>query len=101
VSDPVDLARDRLKQVVDPEAALNIVDLGLVYDIRRKDDALEIDMTFTTEACPVGPSLLAEMREVLKDLPGIARVDINVVFDPPWSPERISPDGRALLEGGD
>ena len=85
----------------DLEAALNIVDLGLVYDIRRKDDALEIDMTFTTEACPVGPSLLAEMREVLKDLPGIARVDINVVFDPPWSPERISPDGRALLEGGD
>jgi metal-sulfur cluster biosynthetic enzyme len=101
VSDPVDLARDMLKQVVDPEAALNIVDLGLVYDIRRRGDALEVDMTFTTEACPVGPSLLAEMREVLKDLPGIARVDINVVFDPPWSPERISPDGRALLEGGD
>jgi metal-sulfur cluster biosynthetic enzyme len=101
VSDPVDLARDMLKQVVDPEAALNIVDLGLVYGIRRRGDALEVDMTFTTEACPVGPSLLAEMREVLKDLPGIARVDINVVFDPPWSPERISPDGRALLEGGD
>ena len=101
MSDPVDLARDMLKQVVDPEAALNIVDLGLVYDIRRRGDALEVDMTFTTEACPVGPSLLAEMREVLKDLPGIARVDINVVFDPPWSPERISPDGRALLEGGD
>lgn len=101
MTDPIDQARDKLKQVVDPEAALNIVDLGLVYDIRRTGDALEVDMTFTTEACPVGPSLLAEMREALRDLDGISRVDINVVFDPPWSPERITPDGRAVLEGGD
>lgn len=99
MTDPIDIARDMLKQVIDPEAGLNIVDLGLIYDIRRKGDALEIDMTFTTEACPVGPSLLAEVQEALKDVEGIVRVDVNVVFDPPWSPERISPEGRALLEG--
>jgi len=99
MTDPIDIARDMLKQVIDPEAGLNIVDLGLIYDIRRKGDALEIDMTFTTEACPVGPSLLAEVQEVLKDVQGIARVDVDVVFDPPWSPERISPEGRALLDG--
>lgn len=99
MTDPIDIARDMLKQVIDPEAGLNIVDLGLIYDIRRKGDALEIDMTFTTEACPVGPSLLAEVQEALKDVQGIARVDVDVVFDPPWSPERISPEGRALLDG--
>lgn len=99
MTDPIDLARDKLKQVVDPEAGLNIVDLGLIYDIRRKDDVLEIDMTFTTEACPVGPALLDEVRQVLGQVEGIARAEVNVVFDPPWSPDLITPDGRALLEG--
>ena len=97
MSDIVDRARDALKSVVDPEAGLNIVDLGLVYDITVEDGRLVGLITFTTEACPVGPSLANEAERALASVAGATPVEIRVTFDPPWTPERITPDGRALL----
>lgn len=97
VSDIVDRARDALKSVMDPEAGLNIVDLGLVYDIMLEDGRLVALITFTTEACPVGPRLAEEAERALAAAAGSVPVEIRVTFDPPWTPERITPDGRALL----
>jgi metal-sulfur cluster biosynthetic enzyme len=97
VTDIVDRARDALKSVFDPEAGLNIVDLGLVYDIVVEDGRLVALITFTTEACPVGPRLAEEAERALASVAGGLPVEIRVTFDPPWTPERITPDGRALL----
>lgn len=97
MSDIVDRARDALKSVVDPEAGLNIVDLGLVYDIAVEDGRLVALITFTTEACPVGPRLADEAERALVSAAGAMPVEVRITFDPPWTPERITPDGRALL----
>jgi metal-sulfur cluster biosynthetic enzyme len=97
LSDIVDRARDALKSVMDPEAGLNIVDLGLVYDIAVENGRLVAVITFTTEACPVGPRLAREAEHALAAVAGPLPVEIRVTFDPPWTPERITPDGRALL----
>ena len=97
MSDLVDRAGDALKSVVVPEAGMNIVDLGLVYDVAVENGRLVALITFTTEACPVGPRLAAEAERALAAVAGPAPVEIRVTFDPPWTPERITPDGRALL----
>ncbi len=97
MSDLVDRARDALKAVLDPEAGLNIVDLGLLYDLRLDNGRQVAVMTYTTEACPVGPSLAAEAEHALASVAGGQAVEVQVTFDPPWAPERITADGRALL----
>lgn len=97
MSDLAERARDALKSVVDPEAGLNIVDLGLVYDIAIENGRLVAVITFTTEACPAGPRLAAEAGRAVEAVAGAVPVEIRVTFDPPWTPERITPDGRALL----
>ena len=95
--DIVDRARDALKFVMDPEAGLNIVDLGLVYDLALEDGTLVALITFTTEACPVGPRLAEEAERALAAVAGSVPVEVRITFDPPWTPERITPDGRSLL----
>ena len=97
MSDILDRARDALKTVIDPEAGLNIVDLGLVYDLAEEDGRLVALITFTTEACPVGPRLAGEAEHALAAIAGSMPVEVRITFDPPWTPERITPDGRALL----
>lgn len=97
MSDLADAARDALRRIDDPEAGINIVDLGLIYDVSVVDGRVRVLMTFTTEACPVGPTLAAAAEEALASLPGNPPVDIEITFDPPWTPERITPEGRALL----
>jgi metal-sulfur cluster biosynthetic enzyme len=97
MSDIVDRARDALKSVLDPEVGLNIVDLGLVYDLALEDGRLIALITFTTEACPAGPRLAAEAERTLASAAGDVPVEVRITFDPPWTPERISADGRALL----
>jgi metal-sulfur cluster biosynthetic enzyme len=96
--DLTDRARDALKQVLDPEAGINIVDLGLICDIRETgESSLTIDMTFTTEACPAGPYLMQAAETAVSALSGVDAVDMVLVFDPPWTPDRITADGRSLL----
>ena len=88
-----------LKEVIDPELAINIVDLGLVYDIRIDETLrrIAIDMTLTTHACPLGDVIFENMYEVLKTRLPEYEVDLQVVWDPPWTPERLSEAGREAL----
>jgi metal-sulfur cluster biosynthetic enzyme len=86
-----------LKNVVDPELGINIVDLGLVYGIDVYDDRVYITYTLTTMGCPIGPMIEMEMQRFLADVPGIERVDAEMVFRPPWTPEMMSEEAKAAL----
>ena len=90
-----------LKTCYDPEIPVNIVDLGLIYDMKisQLNDGSRIDvkMTLTAQGCGMGGSIAADARNKLLDLPGVVEADVQVVWDPPWTPEKISPEGRALL----
>ncbi len=87
-----DHVREQLKQVIDPELFVNIVDLGLIYvvDIQRNDDGthnVAVEMTMTSPMCPAGPQLVADSRKAIESMNGVAAVDIKVVMDPPWTPK--------------
>jgi metal-sulfur cluster biosynthetic enzyme len=90
-------ARETLKQIEDPEIGLNIVDLGLVYDVEVIDKKIYVRMTLTSPGCPVGPQILNGAKMVLQDLEDVEDVDIELVWEPFWSPERINPEYRAIL----
>lgn len=98
MTDLTDLARDALKQVYDPEAGINIVDMGLVYDIATQGSDLHVTMTFTTEGCPAGPFLVDQVEHALLNIDGVTGATISITFDPPWTPEMISADGREVLQ---
>jgi metal-sulfur cluster biosynthetic enzyme len=92
-----DQVKEALRQIEDTELGLNIVDLGLVYDILVDGTSVTIQMTLTSPGCPVGPQLLNGSRAVLQDLEGVEQVDIQLVWEPFWSPDRINPEYRAIL----
>ena len=87
-----------LKNVYDPEIGINIVDLGLVYDVdvAESGDVL-VTMTLTSLGCPLGPVIVQEVTGALKDLPGINDVDVKLVWSPPWSPEAMSEEAKDEL----
>jgi metal-sulfur cluster biosynthetic enzyme len=87
-----------LKNVYDPEIGINIVDLGLVYDadISESGDVV-VTMTLTSLGCPLGPVIMQEVNNALKDLPGIGETDVKLVWTPPWSPENMSEDAKDEL----
>jgi metal-sulfur cluster biosynthetic enzyme len=93
-TDQVKLA---LRRVKDPELNLNILDLGLVYDIRVEGNAVSIDMTLTSPGCPSGPEIMTDAERHLRAIPGVGDVSVNLVWSPFWSPERIEPRVRAYL----
>lgn len=91
-----------LRRVYDPELPLSVVDLGLIYDLRLVETdvatyRVEIEMTLTTQACGMGPTIAREMRERLTDLPRVGEVVIDIVWEPQWTPLRISDEGRKKL----
>ena len=90
-----------LKTCYDPEIPVNIVDLGLIYDmhIDQLADGARVDvkMTLTAQGCGMGTSIAADARNKILDLPGVVEADVQVVWEPPWTPEKISPEGRVLL----
>jgi metal-sulfur cluster biosynthetic enzyme len=87
-----------LRDVLDPEIGLNIVDLGLVLDAHRSADRISVRLTLTSRACPLGELVLAEVREkVAASYPEVARVDIKLVWDPIWTPDLITDRGYELL----
>lgn len=90
-------ARQALRQVTDPEIGLNIIDLGLVYDIAVDGGDVEVRMTLTSPGCPVGPQILDDVRRTLKMIDGVASVNVELVWEPYWTPERIDPKVRAVL----
>ena len=92
-----DRVLEALKNVLDPELGINIVDLGLVYDVAIEDDSVHITYTLTTMGCPIGPLIEEQMARMLADVPGIDRVDAEMVIRPPWSPEMMSEEAKAAL----
>lgn len=86
-----------LKQVVDPELMINIVDLGLVYEVRQNGTQVEVDMTLTSPACPAGPQILQQSKMAIEALPGVTTALIKLVMNPPWSPDRMTDDARDQL----
>ncbi len=91
--------REALRAVIDPEIGLNIVDLGLVYDVQiaAASGAVAVEMTLTTPGCPLHAVIDSAVREVLGELPGVASVALGLVWSPPWTPEMISAEGRRAL----
>lgn len=86
-----------LADVDDPEMPVNIVDLGLVYGVRQDGGRVEVDLTFTAMGCPAADFIVDDIRERLLREPGVERVDVSVVWDPPWTAERLTPAGRDAL----
>ena len=87
-----------LREVMDPEFPISLVDLGLIYDVRRRDRTVEIDLTFTATACPCMDFIHEDIRERLLRETDIDEVKINQVWDPPWTADRISEEGRKVLK---
>ena len=98
-ADPLteDSVRLALRKVKDPELNLNIIDLGLVYGIRVDGTKVSIDMTLTSPACPAGPQIMTDAERVIRAMPGVEDVAINLVWTPFWSPELIEPKVRAYM----
>ncbi len=90
-------AKLALRKVKDPDLNLNIVDLGLVYDVRVVDNNVEVDMSLTSPGCPSGPEIMGDAERVLKALPGVGTVAVNLVWSPFWTPDRIEPRVRAYM----
>ena len=88
---------EALKDVYDPEIPVNIVDLGLVYNVQVEDDEVEVDMTLTAQACGMGPYIAQQAEWRIAEIEDVEDVMVNLVWDPPWSPERITDDGKKLL----
>lgn len=90
-----------LKDVYDPEIPVNIVDLGLVYDLQilpvSGKTRVEMKMTLTAPGCGMGQAIAMDARGRIESLPGVEEADVQVVWDPPWNPQMISPEGRARL----
>ena len=89
---------DALKHVVDPELGINIVDLGLVYEVDVSEDgAIHIEYTLTTMGCPIGPLIEHQMQSFLEKVPGVATIEAEMVLRPPWTPEMMSEEAKAAL----
>ena len=87
-----------LRNIYDPEIPVNIYDLGLVYDIDASDPAnVKVDMTLTSPHCPVAESLPAQVECSIKALEEVDNVSLNLVWDPPWDPDRMSEEAKLLL----
>ena len=86
-----DAVREALRQVEDPEAGMNIVDLGLVYLVEVRPEAVRVDMTMTTAACPMADMIVEQAHAAVAALvPGGTSVDVRLVWDPPWTPDKMS-----------
>ena len=84
-----------LRAVEDPEAGMSIVDLGLVYAVDCAEQEVRVDMTLTSPSCPLGPYMVDEVTAALRaSVPGVPDVRVNLVWDPPWTPERMSEEAR-------
>lgn len=89
--------KESLKDVIDPELGVNIVDLGLVYGISLKDKTVKIKVTMTTPLCPLFPVIEKNVKEVVGSLSGVENVEIELVWEPPWSPKRMSENAKLQL----
>jgi metal-sulfur cluster biosynthetic enzyme len=97
-----DAVLEALKNVIDPELFVNIVDLGLIYEVNLADGQgedidVQIDMTLTSPMCPAGPQLVANSKQAVGKLEEVGEVEVKVVMDPPWTPDKMTDDARDQL----
>jgi metal-sulfur cluster biosynthetic enzyme len=83
-----------LRECFDPEIPVNIVDLGLIYDIAIKPDRVDLKMTLTALGCPMAAEVMTDVRDHLLTLPGITDAGVDIVYEPVWSPDRMSEEAR-------
>ena len=96
-----DQVLDCLKQCMDPEIPINIVDMGLIYGINVKaNNKVDIKMTMTTRGCPLHDTLVNDVKRYVNKVPGVTDVNIEIVWDPPWTPEKMSEEGKKLINYG-
>ena len=91
---------EALRQVEDPELGMDIVDLGLLYDVEVEDSNVKVTHSLTSMGCPVGPMIQEDIQNVTSALPGVEKVDVELVWEPPWTPERMSDDAKFILGFG-
>ena len=92
---------DSLKQCMDPEIPINIVDMGLIYGVDvRENNKIDIKMTMTTRGCPLHDTLVNDVKRYVNKVPGVTDVNIEIVWEPPWTPERMSQEGKKLINYG-
>ena len=93
-----DTVRKALRAVKDPELNLNIIDIGLVYDVEVADGGqVRVKMTLTSPGCPAGTEILDDVKRVVADMEGVGSVEVELVWDPYWTPEKMDPRVRAFL----
>ncbi|MBK8003288.1 MAG: metal-sulfur cluster assembly factor [Gemmatimonadetes bacterium] len=92
--------RKALRGVKDPELNLNIIDIGLVYEVTINEQGeVKVQMTLTSPACPAGPEIVGDVKRCIEDLEGVTSVEIEIVWEPYWTPEKMDPRVRAFLGG--
>lgn len=89
-----------LKKCYDPEIPVNLVDLGLIYDVDLKDDSVHVKMTLTAPGCPMHTTISEDVKRKLLSLEGISDAEVEVVWEPPWTPERMSETAKRMLGWG-
>jgi metal-sulfur cluster biosynthetic enzyme len=92
-----DRVLEALKNVFDPELGINIVDLGLVYEVNAEDGKVHVEYTLTTMGCPIGPLIEQQMNQFVTAVPGVEEFSAEMVLRPPWSPEMMSDEAKAAL----
>jgi metal-sulfur cluster biosynthetic enzyme len=88
---------EALKEVYDPEIPVNVVDLGLIYGVEVEDGDVHVEMTLTAPGCGMGPYIAQQAEWRIAEVEGVEDVQVDVVFEPQWTPDRISEDGKKLL----
>lgn len=88
---------EELESVHDPEIPVNIVDLGLIYDMEFDDGDVEIEMTLTSMGCPTADSIMREVELTSEQVDGVENAEVELVWQPPWTPEKVSDEGKAQL----
>jgi len=88
---------DALSNVIDPELGLDFVELGLIYGVEVDDGVVRVTFTLTTPGCPIGPQVTEQIEEFVGELEGVKGVESEMVFTPPWSPEKMSEDAKFAL----
>ena len=91
---------EALRQVEDPELGMDIVDLVLMYDVEIDDGRVKVIHTLTSMGCPVGPMIQEQIHDVTRALPGVEDVEVELTWDPPWTPEKMSDDAKFILGFG-
>lgn len=95
-----DSVMNALRNCYDPEIPVNIVDLGLIYGVAIEEDNVKVQMTLTTMGCPAHAYLMHQVQTEIEKIPGVKKAEVEIVWEPPWTPDKMNPEARKRLESG-